>query len=258
MVNFSIINMTFAQVNRTFTRMVRPNISPIVGASLTSDGNLTLELEEGNTVPYNEKFSIEYTQHPAFASRWTRRIGDAFHNQVASFEPEDGDNQINPRLLVAEVMRTNASILNITFDGNITRFPNAADFNVTVDNITVPIASVYIEAPAGRIILTLEPTTVTQPSGRGRRSSSASNATVYDPMQPVTVSYRRYPLPAVNYSTNTTRDASLLDIAFLERRHIADNYNRAVSSFFQIPVQNDLADRTPPVFWYGEVRTRSQ
>ena len=116
--------MTFARVNRTFMRLVRPNISLIIDASLTPDGNLTLELKEGHTVPYNENFNVRYTKHPDYESRWTRRIGDAFHNQVATLGPVDGDNQINPRLFFAEVMKNNASILNITFDGKVSDVGN--------------------------------------------------------------------------------------------------------------------------------------
>jgi hypothetical protein len=232
--------------NVTTLEQQRPNVADIVSASLTSDGNLTLSLSKN--VQYGVGINVQYWPSHATDSKYTRRISDIFHNQVVAFGPIEGDNQINPSLNNAVVNDVSPNILNMTFTGFLIaeRVPQVKNFNVSVDNQSIPILSVAVDYN-GRIILELEPryTTISRPW-------SASSNSIYDPMQPIDVSYYKSEIP-VNF-TNVTYfgiDAYKTQreiITSIEATHISDGYNRAVSTFIQLTVHNHVRDTTSPIY----------
>ena len=89
LVNYTLENRTDFEINKAVFYLARANVAPVASASLTPDGNVTLQLEEGKSIPYNEKFSVEYTPYPEFSSRWNRRIGDAFQENKVSPQRRD-------------------------------------------------------------------------------------------------------------------------------------------------------------------------
>ena len=230
-------------VYQNVTRVIKQRkvVGNIVDASLTSDGNLTLELEKD--VEYGVGVNIEYTQSDEIDSRYTRRIGDVYHNQVVNFGPMEGFNQINPMLVDASIVDHLPHILNMTFSGRLQRIPNVHDFHVSVDNKTVPLVSVHIDYD-GRVIVEI----VSNFTSIWRPWSATTN-TVYDPMQPIDVSYVKAPTPPNSTFPNATMyHAHLAVVQSIEATHLADNYMRAVSTFQKLTVQNYVRDTTSPVY----------
>ena len=68
------------------------------------------------------------------------------------------------------------STINLTFSSRMLRQPLVTDFNVSVDNVSVEVLNVTVNGSDGRVYLHV-------------------NTTVWDPMQPVDVSYVKAPLP---------------------------------------------------------------
>jgi hypothetical protein len=247
---YNIFNGTYVEAsvlgNVTTTETQRSSKGELISASLTADGNLTLEMSE--PIPYGVGINVEYWKSEPFNSRYTRNIGDVYHNQVISFGPKEGDNQINPSLQKAMIKDASPHILNMTFTGRLERSPQVKDFNVSVDNQSVPIRSVHIDDD-GRVIIELYKyhTTIWRPW-------SASNHSIYDPMQPIDVSYYKSSLPRNITDINTivhnwpayVERRSL--IGAIESTHIADGNNRAVSTFEKLTVHNYLHDTTSPIY----------
>ena len=92
-----------------YRRLIPVTIS---SASITADGNLTLQLQKD--VPYGTGINVRYIKEPNnFNSRYDRHISDVFHNVVKDFFVEC-DNQINPMLAEA-VGKTKSHFLKCFF-----------------------------------------------------------------------------------------------------------------------------------------------
>lgn len=260
----------------------RRNITlPIQSTSITDDGNLTVELKED--VPYGSDVNIKYIKDASnFNNRYDRQISDVYHNAGKSKDKHffsvifffffnsnvlflthtsprpcisvnsffiECDNQINPMLQKATVVESLPHVLNLTFTGKLERSPQISHFNVSVDNVTIPIENVYLDLN-GRLIIELYPNVVTI-----KRPWSASNKTIFDPMQPIDVSYYKAPLPP-NVTSNTTIEKyrqRRQEIENIEKTHISDKYFRSVSSFYKLYVNNYVHDHTSPIYRMGFV-----
>ena len=76
--------------------MLRPELLQVVNASLTPDGNLSVIVDP--PIEYGTEYDVSYRRHPVAESRYSRWIGDVFHNAVDSFQQYSGVNLIMPIL----------------------------------------------------------------------------------------------------------------------------------------------------------------
>ena len=108
--------------------------------------------------------------------------------------------------------------------------------------LQVPIYSVRLDS-VGRLIIELYPTVTTID-----RPWSAVANTIYDPMQPIQVSYNKQHVPRNLTNSTHPHRKRIEEIEQTEQHHISDGFNRAVSSFYKLKVFNQVYDHTSPIY----------